>query len=467
MRTITYHQDVTAPPAVDPNPTQSTSRARKPSKKQAQLIEEKLSAEERRAAIAAVVAAKAQNKGKKRRKQPQVNPAAVNPPFTTSTVAPPKKTPIARPLAVAPPPANLGITAQRPTLYEGSSGDDEDGTEGDNNDDDDDDGKDDEDEDNINVQQYYDEEQPELVLYEDQAELDLTTPAQVKRPLEASSNGNEGGRVRQGDYDLVTKCIISVAVSFFRCKLSTRNAWPDPVEESSWAVESWNEACASIRLAAMAPEPPIVQLITSRAAELRGELRNKMIPIIQSAYGFRSGQDRKSLKHNRKLIDELGYVPGPGFIFKGPYRHPAIQKGINMMWFMNRRDEGILYSMYFNPMPYPAIAFILTGIEFCLDKWCRGEKHDSLKFENSYKEVYDTFLKELTIFEETGQAKDKGAKLRKLFHDTGRHHAGAEPLSEGTINCVSLRLSPEEAFIAALDEGSTTESDSDAESVAR
>ncbi|KAI0261683.1 hypothetical protein BC834DRAFT_972618 [Gloeopeniophorella convolvens] len=67
----------------------------------------------------------------------------------------------------------------------------------------------------------------------------------------------------------------------------------------------------------MAPEPPIVQLITSRAAQLRGELRNKMIPIVQSAYGFRSGQDRKSLKHNRKLIDELGYIPGPGFIFKG------------------------------------------------------------------------------------------------------------------------------------------------------
>ncbi|KAI0257814.1 hypothetical protein BC834DRAFT_976761 [Gloeopeniophorella convolvens] len=221
----------------------------------------------------------------------------------------------------------------------------------------------------------------------------------------------------------------------------------------------------------MAPEPPIVQLITSRAAQLRGELRNKMIPIVQSAYGFRSGQDRKSLKHNRKLIDELGYIPvlalSSRVPYKGPYRHPAIQKGINMMWFMNRRDEGILYSVYFNPMPYPAIAFILTGIEFCLDEWRRSEKHDSLKFENSYKEVYDTFLKELTIFEETGQAKDKGAKLRKLFHDTGRHHAGAEPLSEGTINRVSLRPSPEEAFIAALDEGSTTESNSDAESVAR
>ncbi|KAI0261682.1 hypothetical protein BC834DRAFT_972615 [Gloeopeniophorella convolvens] len=247
MRTITYHQDVTAPPAVDPNPTQSASRARKPSKKQAQLIEEQLSAEERRAAIAAAVAAKAQNKGKKRRKQPQVNPAAVNPPFTTSTVAPPKKMPVARPLAAAPPPANLvrrdtrvplpsgvitsnqaaaiifgtpaataprastavvnagtgnwvldqdmidpalleeegrpNATAQHPMLYEGSSGDDEDGTEGDNNDNDDNDGEDDEDEDNINVQQYYDEEQPELVLYEDQAELDLTTPARDRKDV--------------------------------------------------------------------------------------------------------------------------------------------------------------------------------------------------------------------------------------------------------------------------------------------
>jgi hypothetical protein len=32
------------------------------------------------------------------------------------------------------------------------------------------------------------------------------------------------------------------------------------------------------------------------------------------------------------------------------------------MWFKNKRDEGIMFSDYFNPISIPSIALILTAV---------------------------------------------------------------------------------------------------------
>ena len=47
---------------------------------------------------------------------------------------------------------------------------------------------------------------------------------------------------------------------------------------------------------------------------------------------------------------------------KGMYYHPIIQKTVNAMWFQNKRDEGVLFTEMFKPIPVPAIAFVLTAV---------------------------------------------------------------------------------------------------------
>lgn len=47
---------------------------------------------------------------------------------------------------------------------------------------------------------------------------------------------------------------------------------------------------------------------------------------------------------------------------KGIYTHPIIQKAVNKMWFKNKRDEGIMYPDFFNPISIPSIALILTAV---------------------------------------------------------------------------------------------------------
>ena len=44
------------------------------------------------------------------------------------------------------------------------------------------------------------------------------------------------------------------------------------------------------------------------------------------------------------------------------YQHPIIQKAVNVMWFQNKRDEGIRFTDMFKPIPIAAIALVLTAV---------------------------------------------------------------------------------------------------------
>ena len=45
-----------------------------------------------------------------------------------------------------------------------------------------------------------------------------------------------------------------------------------------------------------------------------------------------------------------------------PYRHPIIQKVVNITWFQNMDDIGIIFYEHFNPIPFEVIALVLTVV---------------------------------------------------------------------------------------------------------
>ena len=49
---------------------------------------------------------------------------------------------------------------------------------------------------------------------------------------------------------------------------------------------------------------------------------------------------------------------------KGIYNHPIIEKAVNIMWFKNKHDKGILNLDYFNPISIPSIALVLTAVSW-------------------------------------------------------------------------------------------------------
>ncbi|KIJ48259.1 hypothetical protein M422DRAFT_162813, partial [Sphaerobolus stellatus SS14] len=106
--------------------------------------------------------------------------------------------------------------------------------------------------------------------------------------------------------------------------------------------------------------------ITSRDSQMRGELREKLIPIVREVFGFRLTSSHKDIQANRKLYDRL--KKDNAFIFKdsenrkGLYEGDIIQLALNVMWFASPKLEGITFESYFRPIPFPTIALIFTAV---------------------------------------------------------------------------------------------------------
>lgn len=49
---------------------------------------------------------------------------------------------------------------------------------------------------------------------------------------------------------------------------------------------------------------------------------------------------------------------------KGLYHVKIIQKVVNMMWFCDKKDKGVLYPEFYKPFPEVGLALVLTAVHF-------------------------------------------------------------------------------------------------------
>jgi hypothetical protein len=99
-------------------------------------------------------------------------------------------------------------------------------------------------------------------------------------------------------------------------------------------------------------------------------LKTKARPLVEAIYGFESGHNRTRIAANRALAASLK----DGYCFtyeewnsdpaqrKGLYKAQIIQKVVNTMWFANKRDEGVVFSEWFNPITPVTLALVLTAV---------------------------------------------------------------------------------------------------------
>ncbi|KAI0274561.1 hypothetical protein BGY98DRAFT_920581 [Russula aff. rugulosa BPL654] len=74
---------------------------------------------------------------------------------------------------------------------------------------------------------------------------------------------------------------------------------------------------------------------------------------------------------------------------------PIIQKAVNITWFQNKNDIGIILHEHFNPIPFEVIALAVTVIECCIDEWSTGTCIESSWKEELYKTNYVSHLNSL------------------------------------------------------------------------
>ncbi|KAJ7250084.1 hypothetical protein B0H12DRAFT_1019348, partial [Mycena haematopus] len=272
------------------------------------------------------------------------------------------------------------------------------------------------------------------------------------------------GRARAKDLDEITTEYAVLAMDFFRCNVSTKQAFPDSAMENTMVRRAWKEACEEIGEGRILT-PVVAKLIASRGSQLRGELKTKIRPLIDVMYGFKSGQNKKTIAFNRKLAEDL--KEGSAFAFKdienkkGLYKHPIIQSAVNAMWFANRRDEGPRHPELFSPLPIRALAVVLAAIENNIDERLTGIRTDVAFTASDYRAVYEGHVKSLEEFAAHTEKYQLMEKISKRLHSVGRFHSGAQALNHPATSTFTKQVL--DAALKEYEEGETTDDASDAE----
>ncbi|KAG1761821.1 hypothetical protein EV702DRAFT_1038949 [Suillus placidus] len=250
--------------------------------------------------------------------------------------------------------------------------------------------------------------------------------------IKKNSDGSHQ-RMKASDFDDVSKEILVTAISIFWCLIVTQAPFPDNIAvETKLAQVAWHEAC-QIKGINVKLTPSGVKMLLTRTSQVRGELKTKMRSLTASFFGFRTSNSNNMIRQNRDLAEFL--KDGAVFAFKdwesksGIYKTELLQLGINVMWFANRHDEGVVHHKYFDPMPIEVIALVLTAIECCIDEWLQGLKED-IKFTSAtYGIVYHGHLGSLQHFDDRTAPYKLLERIRTNLHDLARFHAGVDTLT--------------------------------------
>jgi hypothetical protein len=229
--------------------------------------------------------------------------------------------------------------------------------------------------------------------------------------------------------------VIRTARSLYRCRLSCKHAFPSPDLMKEWAKDVWDEACAR-----GGTHPYLLnkneEFVYSGMRHLT-DIKLRIKQVVEFLYGFDTSRAPESISRNailaQALLANMTFVYGD-LNFGGrphyPYRHPIIQRVINITWFQNKDDDGIVFHEYFAPIPFEVIALVLTVIECCIDEWSDGAWKESSWSEERYMSIYISHLNTLRDFREHGLHQQGGDLLAQIQYDLlkgARMHAGAPP----------------------------------------
>jgi len=232
-----------------------------------------------------------------------------------------------------------------------------------------------------------------------------------------------------------TDDIYRTARSLYRCWLICKEAFPSSLTQNKWVVEAWNAACHRTDA-----QPNFVRQdeeIKCDSMKLLTDMKTKIKHAVDSSYEFDTSRAPDSISRNVHRAQAL--LAKTTFIYRDfnfgerprhPYRRPIIQDVVNIMWFRNKDDIGIVFHEYFNPISFEVMALAVTMIECCIDEWSTGTYNESSWKEERYRTNYLSHLNSLRDLHTHGPHQEGRDLLRQIQHDlltAARIHAGAPP----------------------------------------
>ncbi|KAH9957048.1 hypothetical protein BJV74DRAFT_954723 [Russula compacta] len=237
------------------------------------------------------------------------------------------------------------------------------------------------------------------------------------------------------DYERVKR----VAQHLYWSYLSCRDAFPLPHTAEEWAATAWSEACAFTGENPTA-FPEVEEVLTSSMTFLN-DMKMRIMHAVETSYGFDTSQASHSISSNATCAQAL--LAKTTFIYRElnfdgtshfPYRHPVIQKAVNLTWFQNKDSDGIVFYGHFTPIPIKAMALILTVIECCIYEWSDGTRRECNWNEERYKTTYHSHVRSICKLRDHSppHSTELVQQIQSDLLKDARTHAGAapEPITE-------------------------------------
>ncbi|KAG0698766.1 hypothetical protein DFH29DRAFT_877762 [Suillus ampliporus] len=211
---------------------------------------------------------------------------------------------------------------------------------------------------------------------------------------------DQAHEVDVSDFDDLTQEVLAVVISLYRTLICTQEPFPETsIMETKFAQLAWSLACKKTALD-VTLSPMLVKMITKRTSHVHEQLKEG------SLFTYQDIESRK-----------------------GIFKSDLIQMSVNEMWFVNHWDEGVVHNKYFDPIPIPTVALVLTVIECCINKWITGIKEDITFSSANYAHIFHDHVNSLMKFNDHTYQYKLLECLRQNLHDTARFHSGAKSLA--------------------------------------
>ncbi|TFK84311.1 hypothetical protein K466DRAFT_496806 [Polyporus arcularius HHB13444] len=203
-------------------------------------------------------------------------------------------------------------------------------------------------------------------------------------PFRDGKEPRSGARPNASDYIDEVRDLLSLATARYSVSIYTINAFPHTAQQREFVVCAWNEVGAA------------------QARPVPWKLSDRMIAAVRVSLIFDLETGTKSRFAEHRFLDTA----------------------IVTAFFWNQKTGiGYEYASYFNPMPEPAIAFILTVIHAHLLEWSTGQRVQDQFTETSNSGFYTGFSKDLRRVGVSNETASVNIR-RRLFERTFRAGGG-------------------------------------------
>ncbi|EIW85981.1 hypothetical protein CONPUDRAFT_86174 [Coniophora puteana RWD-64-598 SS2] len=225
--------------------------------------------------------------------------------------------------------------------------------------------------------------------------------------------------------------VLWAAISIFGSLMCLDHAFPNSLQEHQWAERAWKKACEFYNVEHVLT-PAVRKLITDRTSHLRGELKTKARPLVETTFGFEVSDDADVQAANRKLVEDL--KRDTAFVYRvrgetaeehrGMFLAKIIQQLINAVFYKGKKAMAVRWEEFFETFPGPGFALVLSAIECSIDEWSTGSFEKVAFSEANYRDVFETHLKNLDDFAGHGNGADRVLeKFMQRVHRIGSSHA--------------------------------------------